>query len=121
MEEEERQGSRSSQDKDTVDEEIEPSIEAGVSKVNSIKKAQPKIDPIEQGKPKKDHTVPENTHIGHAEPREQIGETGNGPLNEEEDKSDNMNQPGEEPRNENEMEREEGENSGKTKRKVSRT
>ena len=119
MEEEERQGSRSSQDKDTVDEEIEPSIEAGVSKVNSIKKAQPKIDPIEPGKPKADHTVPEKTHIGHAEPQEQIGETGNGPLNEEEDKSDNMNQPGEEPRNENE--REEGENSGKTKRKVSRT
>ena len=118
MEEEERQGSRSSQDKDTVDEEIEPSIEAGVSKVNSIKKAQPKIDPIEPGKPK---NVPGKTHSGHTEPREQIGETGNGALNEEEDKSDNMNQPSEEPRYENEMEREEGENSGKTKRKVSGT
>merc|ERR1711974_149907 len=106
VEEEERQGSRSSQDKDTFEEEVEP-IEAGVSKVNSLKKVPPKIDQIEPGKPKKDHTVSGKTHMDHTEPREAIGETGNGALNEEEATSDMIRQPSEEPRNENETEREE--------------
>ena len=118
VEEEERQGSRSSQDKDTVEEEVEPSSEeAGVSKVNSTKKVQPKIDRTEPGQPEKDHAEPGKTHVDHTEP---IGETGNGALNEGEDKSD-TNQPDEEPRNENETPREEEENGGTTKRKVSRT
>ena len=117
VEEEERQGSRSSQDKDTVEEEVEPSSEAGVSKLNSTKKVQPKIDRTEPEKPAKDHAEPGKTHLDHTEP---IGETGAGALNEGEDKSD-TNQPDEEPRNENETPREEEENSATTKRKVSRT
>ena len=61
VEEEERQGSRSSQDKDTVEEDVEPSTEAGVSKVNSIKKVQPKIDRTEPGKPTKEKAAKEKT------------------------------------------------------------
>ena len=126
VEEEERQGSRSSQDKDTVEEEEEASIESGVSKLNLVKKIQPKIDPIEKGTPKKNPTEPGEKPMDPSEPGEPIGETGSGLLSDEninkqnEDKTD-VNQPGEEPRSETQREEEETSGTTATKRKVSRT
>ena len=78
MEEEERQGSRSSQDKDTA-EEVEEKVEedrdeAGGSKV---KKTQAKHDHVELGKPKQDNNEPGETCTDETAPREAMDDSVN--------------------------------------------
>merc|ERR1712181_136327 len=98
-----------------IEEEIEPSIESSVSKLNLAKKVQPKMEP------KKTSTETGETPVDPSELRETIGETKSeaNPNKQNEDKTD-VKQPGEEARNESETRREEEENSGTTatKRKV---
>ena len=120
MEEEERQGSRSSQDKDTV-EEVEEKVEedrdeAGGSKV---KKTQAKHDHVEPGKPKQDNNETGETCRDETAPREAMDDSGN---KQNEEKTDAKQLEDGDPRNGTEMEEEENKvEEAATKRKVSRT